>query len=187
MKKYNYKGLLCISPNFEFNRYFIKNEQFSVLENCDYQSHKELLLTSSLLVTDYSNIFLDFGYLKKPIIFAHFDYEEYKIINPKIEFFNYQRDGFGQICKDLKCTIKEIIFHIENCCLIRKKYMKRIKQFFEYFDNKNNERILYRTTNRRETKEADNKYNIIILTFINFFFILLFKFNLHYSRNELIL
>ena len=149
MKKYNYKGLLCISPNFEFNRYFIKNEQFSVLENCDYQSHKELLLTSSLLVTDYSNIFLDFGYLKKPIIFAHFDYEQYKIINPKIEFFNYQRDGFGQICKDLKC-------------------------------NKNNERILYRITNRRETKEADNKYNIIILSFINFFFILLFKFNLHY-------
>ena len=180
MKKYNYKGLLCISPNFEFNRYFIKNEQFSVLENCDYQSHKELLLTSSLLVTDYSNIFLDFGYLKKPIIFAHFDYEQYKIINPKIEFFNYQRDGFGQICKDLKCTIKEIIFHIENCCLIRKKYMKRIKLFFEYSDNKNNERILYRITNRRETKEADNKYNIIILSFINFFFILLFKFNLFF-------
>ena len=77
LKEYNYTGILCLHPFFS-KQYidFTINNYIIIEKRCDYQ---KLLSSTSLLITDYSNIFYDFGYLKKPIIYLHFDIDEYKI------------------------------------------------------------------------------------------------------------
>ena len=35
------------------------------------ESYQELLNNSSLMVTDYSSVYFDFAYLKKPVIYYH--------------------------------------------------------------------------------------------------------------------
>ena len=62
MKNFNYSGAFCLHPCFSSQWIdFNQNEFFSVNEHCNYQ---ELLLTGSLLITDYSSIFFDFAYLR---------------------------------------------------------------------------------------------------------------------------
>ena len=67
MKMNNYKGIFCLHPNFEEQwSHFNQNELFEIKKVCDTQ---ELVVKSSLLITDYSSIFFDFGYMEKPIKF----------------------------------------------------------------------------------------------------------------------
>ena len=170
MEKHNYKGIFCLHPNFakqwsDFN----KNNLISVFETCNYQ---ELLVKSSLLITDYSSIFFDFGYIKKPIIYSQFDYEEYRSIGIPKGYFDYNNDGFGPVCQDINCTIKAINFEIENECLLKKLYKNRIKNFFTYFDEKNSLRV-YRRILKNQYKKLHEEENIelyIIFPFIIFKF-----------------
>ena len=139
MKKLNYSGILCLHPYFSKQWLdFKRNNLFSIPELCDFQN---IILKSSLLVTDYSSIFFDFAYLKKPIVYAQFDYEEYRRNHFPKGYFDYKIDGFGPICFDLNCTINNIISILENECLFKKQYLERAKKFFKFTDGKNCERL----------------------------------------------
>ena len=174
MKHYNFTGIFCLHPFFKSQWIdFQKNELFSINENCNYQ---ELLLKSFLLITDYSNIFFDFGYLAKPIIYTHFDYANYRTEHYKEGYFDYNKFGFGPICKDIQCTIREIIFELENNCLLRKKYLKRIKKFFAYFDDNNSKRVFQEILKAKEKviRNGNNsKILFLILIIIIFSFVLI--------------
>lgn len=138
MKNNDYLGIFCLHPNFAKQwEYFNENSIFTVKEKCNQQ---EILAESSLLITDYSSIFFDFGYMLKPTIFIQFDYDEYRNNQYPKGYFDYEKDGFGPICNGIQCTIKEIISNIENKCELKKIYFKRIKRFFKYFDNANSYR-----------------------------------------------
>ena len=167
MKKNNYTGIFCLHPSLS-QQYidFKKNKYFSVIEKCNYQ---KLLLESSLLITDYSSIFFDFAYLRKPVIYTHFDYEEYRMNHYKEGYFNYYRDGFGPVCKDNESTIKEIIYEIENHCILRRKYLNNIKKFFMFSDNKNSERVLNKIVkNKNKQTNVPDTLIAIFTIFISF-------------------
>ena len=163
MKKYNYTGIFCLHPSFsEQWRDFKNNSFFSIMEKCDYQS---LLLKASLLITDYSSVFFDFAYMKKPIIYSQFDYEEYRMNHYKNGYFNYIINGFGPVCLDLEDCINTIINHLKEKCKIRKIYLKRIQKFFAFFDRNNNKRI-YNAIKNSESFEKIDKYQKPINVFI---------------------
>ena len=167
MKDYGYQGIFCLHPYFESQWIdFKQNEIFSILKKCDYQ---KLILESSLLITDYSSIFFDFGYLKKPIIYSQFDIEEYRKTHYKKGFFDYNTNGFGPVCKDIQCTIYEIISEIKSNCILKEKYSKRIKKFFIFSDENNNERIYQAILNNQNNKLVNYKnYLYIFFSFILF-------------------
>ena len=74
MENSNYKGILCIHQNFDTeNIYFQENKIFTLEDRC-YKP--EVFARASLLITDYSSIFFDFGYLQKPIIYIHSDFDK---------------------------------------------------------------------------------------------------------------
>ena len=139
MNKTNYTGIFCLHPSLS-SQYvdFNGNQFFSIIEKCDYQN---LLLKSSLLITDYSSIFFDFAYLKKPVIYTHFDYNEYRIDHAPEGYFNYKNDGFGPICNNINSTIRFLIKSIKNNNTLNIKYLKRINNFFAFFDDNNSERL----------------------------------------------
>ena len=167
MKILNYKGIFCLHPTFsEQWKDFNQNEIFHVLKVCDYQN---LILKSSLLVTDYSSIFFDFAYIKKPVIYIHFDYREYVSGHYSKGYFDYLKHGFGPICFDKRCTINEIISKMKNNCSVKKIYLKRIKAFFKYSDEKNCERLYFRLLNNTNSiinKKNNNYYYLFIYIFI---------------------
>ena len=166
LKAYNYTGIFCLHPHFSKQlKDFKKNIIFSIPEICDYQN---LIAKSSLLVTDYSSIFFDFGYLKKPIIYFHFDYKNYTTNNYQRGFFDYKKYGFGPICYDINCTINKVISNIKKNCEIQKKYLNRIYKYFKYIDEKNSERLYIGLINNAKNKNRDIFSMNIILMIILF-------------------
>ena len=126
-------------PNFiAQKRYFIDNNIEQIKEICNNQ---KILLKTSLLITDYSSVFFDFGFIEKPILYIHFDYDEYRRNHFPEGYFNYKKDGFGPVCYDSKCLIKNVEYQLKNKCKLKKIYSKKIKQFFRYIDDKNSMRV----------------------------------------------
>ena len=172
MKKHNYKGTICLHYLYSLQLIdFNQNEIFSVSDDCDY---KNILFEYSLLITDYSNIFFDFGYLGKPVIYTHFDYEEYINNHFQKQFFDYDSQGFGPICKDIKSTINEIIFEIKQDCKLRGKYLRRIKKFFRHIQFNDNERIFNEITRNRNNNDKNSK-NIFTFFLVFVSIIILYK------------
>ena len=172
MKENDYKGILCLNSNFKMMaNNFEQNQLFKIKEICNKE---ELFIKASLLITDYSNIFLDFGYMNKPIIYSQFDYKENKINYFHKRNFNYENDGFGPVCYDMKCIISHIILIIKNKEILRSKYYKRIKRFFRYSNEQNSKRIFLKIKKKRDKINYLKEYtymrmNIIIINFLIYF------------------
>ena len=178
MEKHDYKGIFCLHPNFESQyKYFNENKLFKIKQRCNNQ---KLFAKISLLVTDYSSIFFDFGYIKKPVVFTQFDYEEYRYSQFPKGYFDYGKDGFGKICYDLQCSIESIKSMIEKNCIIQKLYIKRIRKFFRYHDDNNCFRV-YKEIMNINKKDKSERY-FIEHSFSNVFIILVFKFVLKYEK-----
>lgn len=168
LDKYNYKVVFCLHPNFaEQKIVFNINKYIRIKGKCRQQ---DILAKASILITDYSNIFFDFGYIEKPIIYYHFDYNEYRQNHIPEGYFNYERDGFGPVCKDIKCIFKNILFEIENKNKVRKKYIRRIKRFFKFNDMKNCKRLFSKIKGFRYDINLFKDDIIIGLYFIFIFF-----------------
>lgn len=105
--------------------------------------YRDIYAQSNLVVTDYSSACFDFAYLRKPIIYTHFDAEEFfagEHVYTK-GYFDYERDGFGEVEYDLEGAVSRIIEYMENGCQLKEKYRERIDQFFAFNDQNNCRRV----------------------------------------------
>lgn len=102
-----------------------------------------LLIESKLLVTDFSSVFFDFGYMGKPVIHYQFDREQY--INEHYDYtkgyFDYDRDGFGEVATHGDRLVDLIIGYAAGDFALSEQYKQRIDRFFPLCDNHNCDRI----------------------------------------------
>ena len=141
MKKNGYEGLFCLHPLFT-EQYvdFTENDVFKV--NHGYVDYQTQFAESALLVTDYSSVFFDFGYLKKPVVYSQFDKEAFFKGHSYSEgYFSYDDNGFGPVCRDLESTVNAVCKYIENDCKNSDKYIKRIEEFYPFFDEDSCKRV----------------------------------------------
>lgn len=141
MRKKGYEGLFCLHPLFT-EQYvdFTENDVFRV--NKGYVDYQKQFAECALLVTDFSSVFFDFGYLKKPVIYSQFDKEEFFASHSYSEgYFSYEENGFGPVCRDIESTVDAMVREIENDCRNDPKYIRRVEAFYPYFDDKSCERV----------------------------------------------
>lgn len=118
-----------------------KNKNIKILysnDGCDIQKH---LKKAKLLITDFSSVFFDFAYMKKPSIYYQFDEDEYYKLHYKKAYFDYRRDGFGLVANTIEEVESELNYLFLNNFKIDKTYIERINNFFILNDTKNCERI----------------------------------------------
>ena len=98
-----------------------------------------ILSKTTILITDYSSIYIDFLLLNRPIIFTPFDYKNY--INNRKLYYDYYKVTPGKKCDNWNETlneINEIIIGNDNYSASRDS----MKDFFHKFtDSKNSLRI----------------------------------------------
>lgn len=141
IQKHGLQGEFYIHPSFQQQiKDFSGNDSFKIMQMpFDYPNAK---CEGNLLVTDYSSVAFDFAYLKKPILYAHFDEDTfYKNHTSNEGYFFYENDGFGPVTYDYESTVKQIIISIESGCTMHDKYQNRVKKFFAYNDRNNSQRI----------------------------------------------
>lgn len=112
-----------------------------IIANSKHYEVQSLLMESAMLVTDYSSIYFDFSYMKKPLVYYHFDYEKYREGQYQEGYFSYQNDGFGPIVQNEDSLINLIEQYVEAGMEMPKEYSDRVDEFFAYRDDQNCERI----------------------------------------------
>jgi CDP-glycerol glycerophosphotransferase len=134
----NYK--LVFFPHYQMQKYIhlfsLDKIDEIVIANRNNYDVQDLLKSSELLITDYSSVHFDFTYMKKPVLYFHFDDGHYEK-----GYFDYSLDGFGEICRSVDRLIDciEESFTRNNIC--KKTYIKRSEKYFEFRDENNCKRI----------------------------------------------
>lgn len=101
---------------------------------------QELLMTSKVLITDYSSVFFDFAFMNKPVCFFQFDYDEYRSKQHPEGYYDYQ-DGFGPVLECADDLVKYLQHLTENGYKMDERYQKYTDTFFDLRDGNNCKRI----------------------------------------------
>lgn len=128
---------IIFRPHFDLLPFLDLFDIDDLVEVNSTSSYQELFNNSSLLITDYSSVFFDFAYLKKPIIYYHegndYHYNE--------GYFDYETMGFGPVVKSEEELLNSINDYIDKECVMEDSYKKRVDDFFKYTDRNNCKRI----------------------------------------------
>ena len=141
-KEHNYK--LCFKPHPNIEPYvymFDKNENVIFFDT--EKTYRDIFAETNLMLTDYSSVAFDFAYLRKPIVYAQFDKEEFfSGAHSYTEgYFDYERDGFGEVEYNLENTVNRLIEYIKNDCKPKDEYLTRINNTFAFSDKNCCERV----------------------------------------------
>lgn len=96
-----------------------------------------LLKESAFLITDLSSIFMDFGYMRKPMLYFQFDMKKFREGQYQQGYFEYRRDGFGPVCETLGEVEQELEKAASNNLKNPEEYLKREEEFFPLWDTNN--------------------------------------------------
>lgn len=110
---------------------------------------QQLLMESSVLITDYSSIYFDFAYMQKPLVYYQFDYDKYRRGQYQQGYFSYKENGFGPVVdneKDLLAWLDQIL---NEGMVMKNPYLERAQTFYAYRDTHNRERIYEAITNMK--------------------------------------
>lgn len=140
----DYNMQLIFYPHSEMKRYLSLFEVHSKRIQIAYSDEigiQQLINESAVLITDYSSVAFDMAYLNRPVLYYHFDYEEYRKGQHPEGYFNYENDGFGSVVKNED----DLLEKLENICKHQnrnaKLYEIRAEKFFCLKDRKNCFRI----------------------------------------------
>jgi len=103
--------------------------------------YRDVFATSSIIVTDYSSVAFDMAYLKKPVVYYQFDEKEFFSRQYKLGFFEWRRDGFGEVETSAEALKERVIEYLKNGCKMKPTYRKRVDDFFAFTDKNNCKRI----------------------------------------------
>lgn len=125
----------------KYMQYFPKgNAHLSVMSAKDIDI-QALLKKSALMITDYSSVFTDFLYMKKPVIFYQFDYEVFRKGQYGEGYFDYRNNPFAKSFGDSDSVWNEIEQIIKINFMISKVYLAAHQVFFPAYDTENCHRI----------------------------------------------
>ena len=122
------------------NHFSSNNDRIIIADPKNYNV-QTLLKESKILITDYSSIFFDFGYMKKPAIYYQFDQEYFFKEHYKKGYFSYEKDGFGYLVTNLNEVLSSLKHIVDNNFFFEQRFLDNHKRFFTKHDNKNCERI----------------------------------------------
>ena len=144
-KQLNYRIAFLPHPNLQDHiDVFQHNDQVVFLgRDAEY---RDVYAKSNLVLTDYSSAVFDFAYLRKPVVYAQFDREMFfsGAHTTRPGYFDYERDGFGEVTKDLEETVDVLIDYMENDCRMKEEYNRKVDAFFTFNDRNNCQRVFER-------------------------------------------
>ena len=104
-------------------------------------SFKEVYAKSALMLTDYSSLVFDFAYLKKPIVYTLFDYDDPSNAYVSSGYYDHERDGLGDVAYTLDNTVDCLVDYMKRGCKLKDVYRDRIDKFYAFKDKNNAHRV----------------------------------------------
>ena len=138
----NSTAIFYIHPQFQEYSCLFKSDSNKVIITDYHKSDlQELIKESAMLITDFSSVFFDFGYLRRPVIYYQFDENTFFKTHYTKGYFDYRKDGFGPVCNTLDYTLNNLQQIVSKNYASAEAYLSNSKRFFPLWDANNSERI----------------------------------------------
>ena len=142
LKEKNLK--LIFYPHYEMQPHissFKSNSKDVVIADFENYDVQQLLKESQLLITDYSSVFFDFAYMRKPCVYYQFDKEKFLSEHYAKGYFDYSLMGFGEVVEQEYDAVEVILSYINKHFKMDSNYKLQIDNFFPLYDSQNCQRI----------------------------------------------
>jgi CDP-glycerol glycerophosphotransferase (TagB/SpsB family) len=100
---------------------------------------QNIIRASSLLVTDYSSIAWDFNYMRKPVVFFHFDRVQY--LRERGSYVDLARELPGEVCDRREQVVELIERYARNGFQYRAADDDKSAKFYGFRDVENSARV----------------------------------------------
>lgn len=138
--KYGKKLLFYPHRNMQkFISFF--NTDCERVEIADWKKYdiQEVLKISALMITDYSSVFFDFAYMRKPVLFYQFDETEFREKQYAQGYFDYHDTVLGKWTDDEEKLLDLFEESLQKGTPLTDESV--IKEFFPLWDDNNSKRI----------------------------------------------
>lgn len=135
---------LVFYPHIEMQKdikYFSSCSDRVVIATKATHDVQQLLLNCSALITDSSSVFFDVAYLEKPVLYYHFDREDFFKYHYKQGYFEFDTMGFGPVSVKEEDLLSQLEVLFKSNFTVSEKDKQKIDDFFRVRDNKNCERV----------------------------------------------
>ena len=157
-KKFNYEIVFFPHPNIlPYLSWFDIPSFINIAQNNE-KSIQVYFKEAKFMITDYSSVAFEMAFLNKPVLYYHFDHEEFFSGNHSYSkgYYDYTKDGFGPIAYDEENLLENVQNILENKGVIDEKYQRNIDKAFKYRDGKNSERIVKVVKNLHEQEHYNS-------------------------------
>ncbi|WP_453993264.1 CDP-glycerol glycerophosphotransferase family protein [Bacillus nitroreducens] len=127
---YQIQKLLGELPKFHDRIFVVRQGEETV---------QSLLRRHSLLITDYSTVSFDFAYMKKPVIFYQFDYDEFYSEHYNEGPIDHKKELFGKRVLNQEELLLEL--KSENAIEMKKEFLEKSNCFISYRNKNHSSRI----------------------------------------------
>ncbi len=105
------------------------------------ESIQKLFQTADMMITDYSSVAFEMGYLGKTVLYYQFDFDDFFATQWQRGYFEYETHGFGAVSADEQKLLADLEAVLANDGRPLPVYQTRIENTFAHRDNKNSERV----------------------------------------------
>ena len=141
LEEYDYE--LVFYPHYEVHRFLdcfsTFNPRISIADFRHYDV-QDLLINTDILITDYSSVFFDYGYMRKPIVYYQYDEASFRAEQYGEGYFEYKRDSFGDVVETEDEVIESIRHILENDLRPDDVYHEKMNAFFNTHGKNNCQR-----------------------------------------------
>ncbi|MDR4949942.1 CDP-glycerol glycerophosphotransferase family protein [Neobacillus cucumis] len=139
LAKHNVKLSFYIHPKFKsyIDAFHVDNENIKIYQYGESKVN-ELLMHSSMLVTDYSSVAWEMFYQKKPVIFFQFDVDKYNAFQGS--YLDMDTELFGDRVLTVDQLVDSVEEYMERDFKEKDKFGSLRNKYFKYVDQNNCER-----------------------------------------------
>jgi hypothetical protein len=141
LEQYDYR--LLFYPHYEVQKFisaFHTGSERMEIGVLGYYDVQQLLIESRILISDFSSVHFDFAYMEKAVLYYQFDQAEYHSGHYEKGYFDWERDGFGEVAQDKETLIGALSRLLERDGQLMESDRQRIHDFFPVLDDQNCER-----------------------------------------------
>jgi CDP-glycerol glycerophosphotransferase (TagB/SpsB family) len=141
-EKYNVTFTFFPHRNMQkYMEYFPESTPYMEIASSKDWDLQQLMKESALMITDYSSVCFDFFYMKKPLIFYQFDYDQFRRGQYDTGVFDYRNNGFAKSFTAQEDVFRELESYLQKGFAVSEEYLAEHRRHFRLYDTKNCERV----------------------------------------------
>ncbi len=125
----------------KYMRYFPESNEYMEFADASRYDVQEVMKRAAMMITDYSSVFFDMLYMKKPVVFYQFDYEKFREAQYGEGYFRFDDNPFGRSIRERAAVFDELERIIGEDYRVDEAFLEAHGDFFRLYDAENCERV----------------------------------------------